>query len=131
MVTSCLITSCLITSCLITYDHFLSGCQVPSDIFVCVGFGVTTTFRVGGASKSLFTVSEPQDKGSECSRYFSYEQQKLQRLCVDEQCQCMTAACAAYRGTIDLTLTAAKRTEETCKPHITYGEKSRFNADSL
>ncbi|XP_078027275.1 complement C5 [Epinephelus lanceolatus] len=97
--------------------------SVPSDVFMCIGFGITTTFRVGGASKSLFTVYEPQDKGSECTKHFSYEPQKLQRLCVDEQCQCMTAACAAYRGSNDLTLTAAKRTDETCKPHIKYAYK--------
>ncbi|XP_010770575.1 complement C5-like, partial [Notothenia coriiceps] len=77
-------------------------------------------FRVEGASKSLFSVYEPQDKGSECTRQFSYQQQKLQRLCVDEKCQCMTAACAAYRGNMDPTLTVNKRTTETCRPHITY-----------
>lgn len=93
-----------------------------------------------------------------CTKQFSSQEQKLQRLCVGENCQCMTgrcdsqwcwlvflldvvccvsnmlhvslcvnycyvAACAAYRGNVDLTLTAVKRTEETCQPHIKYGEK--------
>ncbi|KAK1892579.1 Complement C5, partial [Dissostichus eleginoides] len=94
--------------------------SVPSEEFLCVGFRIRTGFRVGGASESLFSVYEPQDKGSECTRQFSYQQQKLQRLCVDEKCQCMTAACAAYRGNMDPTLTVNKRTAETCRPHITY-----------
>ncbi|KAK9521964.1 hypothetical protein VZT92_018466 [Zoarces viviparus] len=97
--------------------------SVPSDVFLCVGFRIRTRFRVGGASKSLFSVYEPQDRGSECTKRFSYEQQKLQRLCVDEQCQCMTAACAAFRGNIDVTLTAARRTNETCRQHIKYAYK--------
>ncbi|CAN9512877.1 unnamed protein product [Ophioblennius macclurei] len=98
---------------------------VPSDIFVCVGFRVRTGFRVGGASKSVFSVSEPQDKGSLCSTLFSYEQQKLERLCVDDQCQCMTAACATFRGKVDPTLTAANHNTETCRPHIRYAFKLR------
>ncbi|XP_031694616.1 complement C5-like [Anarrhichthys ocellatus] len=97
--------------------------SVPSDVFLCVGFRIRTRFRVGGASESLFSVYEPQDRGSECTKRFSYEQQKLQRLCVDEQCQCMTAACAAFRGNVDVTLTAAKRTNETCRQHIKYAYK--------
>lgn len=92
--------------------------------------------------------------GSLCTKQFSSQEQSLQRLCVGQQCQCMTgncclligwaqlslsrsvsvvvyvmllmcccvAACAAYRGKIDATLTADKRTDETCKPHIKYGE---------
>ncbi|XP_031158002.1 complement C5 isoform X3 [Sander lucioperca] len=97
--------------------------SVPSENFLCVGFRIRTGFRVGGVSESLFSVSEPQDKGSECTTRFSYQQQKLQRLCVDEQCQCMTAACAAYRGNIDVTLTTEKRIKETCEPHIKYAYK--------
>ncbi|XP_070689559.1 complement C5 [Pempheris klunzingeri] len=93
---------------------------VPSDDFLCVGFRIRTSFRVSGSSEALFSVYEPQDKGSMCTKQFSSEEQKLQRLCVGDQCQCMTAACAAYRGNIDLTLTAAKRTHETCQPHIKY-----------
>ncbi|XP_034396896.1 complement C5 isoform X2 [Cyclopterus lumpus] len=98
--------------------------SVPSDVFLCVGFRIRTGFRVGGASKSLFSVYEPQDKGHECTKQFSYEQQKLQRLCVDEQCQCMTASCAAFRGNVDVLLTATKRTNETCRPHIKYEVKT-------
>ncbi|XP_017281314.1 complement C5 [Kryptolebias marmoratus] len=97
--------------------------SVPSDIFLCVGFRVRTRFRVIGASESLLSVTEPQDRGSLCVKQFSDQEQKLQRLCVGEQCQCMTAACASYRGTIDSTLTADKRTEETCKPNIKYAYK--------
>ncbi|XP_044053377.1 complement C5 [Siniperca chuatsi] len=96
---------------------------VPSDVFLCVGFRIRTRFTVSGAAESLLSVYEPQDKDSYCTKQFSYQEQKLQRLCVGEQCQCMTAACAAYRGNIDLTLTAAKRTDETCKPHIKYAYK--------
>ncbi|XP_069379296.1 complement C5 isoform X2 [Paralichthys olivaceus] len=96
---------------------------VPSDVFLCVGFRVRTRFRVGGASESLFRVYEPQDKGSMCTKTFSSQEQKLQRLCVGEECQCMTAACATYRGNVDVTLTAAKRTEETCRPHVRYAFK--------
>ncbi|XP_076588073.1 complement C5 [Chaetodon auriga] len=96
---------------------------VPSDVFLCVGFRIRVGFTVSGVSESLFSVYEPQDKGSMCTKQFSYQEQTLQRLCVGEQCQCMTAACAAYRGTVDATLTAAKRTDETCQPHIKYAYK--------
>ncbi|XP_026199541.1 complement C5 [Anabas testudineus] len=104
--------------------------SVPSNIFVCVGFRVRTEFKVSGTSESLLSVYEPQDKGSMCTKPFSYEDQKLVRLCVGEQCQCMTAACATYRGTVDLTLTTAKRTEETCQPHIKYAYKVTVKSSS-
>ncbi|XP_015250744.1 PREDICTED: complement C5 [Cyprinodon variegatus] len=97
--------------------------SVPSEIFLCVGFRVRTRFKVVGATVSLLTVTEPADKGSLCTKQFSGQQQKLQRLCVGEQCQCMTAACASYRGEVSSTLTAARRTEETCQPHIKYAFK--------
>ncbi|XP_020505432.2 complement C5 [Labrus bergylta] len=93
---------------------------VPSDIFLCVGFRIRIGFTVRGVSQSLFSVYEPQDKGTMCTKPFFYQEQKLQRLCVAEQCQCMTAACAAYRAKVDATLTVAKRIEETCQPHIKY-----------
>ena len=97
--------------------------------------------------------------GSLCTKQFSSQEQSLQRLCVGQQCQCMTgqcclligwaqlslscnisvvvcfmllmccccaAACAAYRGKIDVTLTADRRTDETCKPHIKYGENEIY-----
>uniref|UniRef100_A0A3Q3BGX5 Complement C5 n=1 Tax=Kryptolebias marmoratus TaxID=37003 RepID=A0A3Q3BGX5_KRYMA len=92
--------------------------SVPSDIFLCVGFRVRTRFRVIGVNLQLVCLP-----GSLCVKQFSDQEQKLQRLCVGEQCQCMTAACASYRGTIDSTLTADKRTEETCKPNIKYAYK--------
>ncbi|XP_034548076.1 complement C5 [Notolabrus celidotus] len=94
--------------------------SVPSDMFMCVGFRIRIGFNVRGVSESLFSVYEPQDKGSMCTKPFSYVQQKLQRFCVEEQCQCMTAACPTYRATFDSTLTAVKRIEETCQPHIKY-----------
>ncbi|XP_037113807.1 complement C5 isoform X1 [Syngnathus acus] len=97
--------------------------SVPSDVFLCVGFRIRAGFVVGGAGDSLLTVSEPQDKGSLCSKSFSYKEQKLQRLCVADQCQCMTAACATYRAKPDPTLTAAQRLQETCQPHIKYAYK--------
>ncbi|XP_042276163.1 complement C5 isoform X3 [Thunnus maccoyii] len=103
--------------------------SVPSDNFLCVGFRTRTGFRVGGVSESLFSVFEPQDKGSMCTKQFSYQEQRLQRLCVGDQCQCMTAACAAYRGKHDLTLTIDKRTKETCKPNIKYAY--RVNVRSI
>lgn len=37
--------------------------QVPSNIFICVGFRVRTEFKVSGTSDSVLTVYEPQDKG--------------------------------------------------------------------
>ncbi|KAF7205436.1 transcript variant X1 [Nothobranchius furzeri] len=96
---------------------------VPSQVFVCVGFRVRTGFKVVGATESWISVTEPQEKGSLCSKQFSSEQQKLQRLCVDHQCQCMTAACASYRGTTTNTLTLEKRIEEICKEQIKFAYK--------
>ncbi|XP_061672022.1 complement C5-like isoform X2 [Syngnathoides biaculeatus] len=102
--------------------------SVPSDAFLCVGFRIRAGFKVGGAGESLLMVSEPQDKGSLCSKAFSYKEQKLQRLCVAEECQCMTAACASYRADPDATLTPAKRLRETCQPHIKYAYKLRIES---
>uniref|UniRef100_A0A8P4G2F4 Complement component 5 n=1 Tax=Dicentrarchus labrax TaxID=13489 RepID=A0A8P4G2F4_DICLA len=96
---------------------------VPSEVFLCVGFRIRTRFRVTGASESLFSVYEPQDRGSMCTKLFSYQEQALQRLCVGDQCQCMTAACATYRGTNDLTLTVDKRLDEICRAYIRYAYK--------
>ncbi|KAI4786580.1 hypothetical protein KUCAC02_037025 [Chaenocephalus aceratus] len=47
--------------------------SVPSEDFLCVGFRIRTGFRAVNAPYS-----------------FSYQEQKLQRLCVDDECQCMT-----------------------------------------
>ncbi|KAG7490391.1 complement C5 [Solea senegalensis] len=103
---------------------------VPSDIYVCIGFRVKTRFRVSGASESLLSIYEPQDKGSICTKHFSFEEQKLQRLCVGEECQCMRAACAAYRGEVDPTLTVTKRIEETCRPHIRYAYRMKVTSSA-
>ncbi|XP_057687194.1 complement C5 [Corythoichthys intestinalis] len=105
--------------------------SVPSDMFLCVGFRIRIGFKVGGASESLLTVFEPQDKGSLCSKHFSYKEQKLQRLCVANQCQCMTAACATYRADPDLSLTSAKRRQETCQPHIKYAFKLHVKSSKI
>ncbi|XP_053181385.1 complement C5 [Scomber japonicus] len=103
---------------------------VPSDDFLCVGFRIRTGFRVGAASESLLTVYEPQDKGSVCTKQFSHQEQKLQRLCVADQCQCMAAACATYRGQVDATLTSAKRQAETCEPHVKYAYKLKVKSST-
>ncbi|PWA14828.1 hypothetical protein CCH79_00020214 [Gambusia affinis] len=81
------------------------------------GLGCFDVFRSG------FHGYHGDRQGSLCTKQFSAQQQRLQRLCVGEQCQCMAAACATYRGNVDATLTAAKRTEETCQPHIKYAFK--------
>ncbi|XP_055367268.1 complement C5 isoform X2 [Betta splendens] len=94
--------------------------SVPSSVLMCIGFRVRTGFSVSGTTESVFSVYEPQDKGSMCTKVFTFQVEKLERLCKGEQCQCMTATCAASRGNFDLTLTAAKRTEETCRPHVKY-----------
>ncbi|KAF7650015.1 hypothetical protein LDENG_00132840 [Lucifuga dentata] len=104
--------------------------SVPSDNFLCVGFRIRTEFRVSDPSESLFSVYEPQDRGSMCTKQFSYKEQKLQRLCVAEHCQCMTAACAVYRGSIDSTLTSDKHIQETCSPHIKYAFKLKVKSSS-
>lgn len=96
---------------------------VPSDIFLCVGFRIRTKFVVSGITEAQLSVYEPQDKGSMCTKRFSYQDQKLQRLCVGNECQCMAAACAAYRGNIDASLTIQRRTVETCQPQIKYAYK--------
>ncbi|KAM4617089.1 complement C5-like [Polymixia lowei] len=104
--------------------------SVPSDVFLCVGFRIRVEFRVGMASESLYRVYEPQAKGSMCTKQYSYREQKLQRLCVAQQCQCMKGACATYRGDVDLSLTADKRIQETCQPHIKYAYKVKIKSSS-
>ncbi|KAM9391787.1 complement C5 [Pholidichthys leucotaenia] len=103
---------------------------VPSDMFVCVGFRLRTGFEVRGRGESQLTVKEPQDKGSVCTKTFYFQNQELQRLCVGEQCQCMRAACAVYRGNIDLSLTGQKRRAETCRPHIKYAYRVKVKSSS-
>ncbi|KAM3610513.1 uncharacterized protein V6R79_005063 [Siganus canaliculatus] len=103
---------------------------VPSDVFLCVGFRIRTMFAVTGVTDSLFSVYEPQDKGSMCTTSFSYQEQKLQRLCLGQQCQCMTASCAAFRDNMDVTLTAEKRVAETCRPHIRYAYRVKVKASA-
>ncbi|KAE8292576.1 Complement C3 Complement C3 beta chain Complement C3 alpha chain [Larimichthys crocea] len=72
---------------------------VPSEVFLCIGqrksVHQTVLAQGGEASAALW----------------------------GQQCQCMTAACATYRGNIDGSLTAAKRTDETCQSHIKYAYK--------
>ncbi|KAG7215020.1 hypothetical protein INR49_022881 [Caranx melampygus] len=104
--------------------------SVPSDIFVCVGFRTRTTFTVSGASESLFRVYELHDRGSMCSKMFTSEEHTLQRLCVGQECQCMTAACAVYRGNMDSTLTVEQRQEETCRPHIVYAYRVKVKSSA-
>ncbi|XP_072243255.1 complement C5 [Leuresthes tenuis] len=104
--------------------------SVPSDIYLCVGFRVKTRFRVIGGSESLLSVTEPQDRGSLCLKPFSDQQQKLQRLCVGEHCQCMTAACAAFRGRLDTTLTAEARKAEICRPQIKFAFKVKVTSSA-
>ena len=36
--------------------------------------------------------------GSVCTKQFSYQEQKLQRLCVDNKCQCMTGKSSPLIG---------------------------------
>ncbi|XP_077378953.1 complement C5 isoform X2 [Festucalex cinctus] len=95
--------------------------SVPSDTFLCLGFRIHSVYKVGGATHFLLTLSEPQDEGSMCSKSFSDKEQKLQRLCVADQCLCMSASCATYRS--GLSLTPAERLQETCRPHIKYAYK--------
>ncbi|KAM9701196.1 complement C5-like [Menidia menidia] len=97
--------------------------SVPSDVYLCVGFRVKTRFRVIGAGDSLLTVTQPQLKGSLCSKTFSDQQQKLQRICMGEHCQCMKAACAGFRGKLDTTLPVPKRKAEICQPHVRFAFK--------
>uniref|UniRef100_A0A3P8VKG1 Complement C5 n=1 Tax=Cynoglossus semilaevis TaxID=244447 RepID=A0A3P8VKG1_CYNSE len=103
---------------------------VPSDIFLCFGFRIRTRFTVTGVTSSVMTMYESQDKGSMCTKPFLYQEQKLQRLCLGQECQCMAVACATYRGKPDLTLTSAKRMEETCRPHILYAYKVRVKSSA-
>ncbi|XP_041856086.1 complement C5 isoform X2 [Melanotaenia boesemani] len=104
--------------------------SVPSSVFLCVGFRIRSRFKVLGGSESLLTVTEPNDKGSICTRPFSDEQQKLQRLCVGEHCQCMTAACAIFRENLDTTLTYEARKQEICKPPYKYAFKVKVTSKS-
>ncbi|KAG7282364.1 hypothetical protein CRUP_029685 [Coryphaenoides rupestris] len=44
-----------------------------------------------------------------------------------DECQCMTAACATYRGP-GTTLTAQQRIQETCRDHIKYAYKVKIGS---
>ncbi|XP_077568112.1 complement C5-like, partial [Stigmatopora nigra] len=66
-----------------------------------------------------------------CIKSFSSKEQKLQRLCLADQCQCMTVVCATYRAKQDLNLTAAKRRHETCQPHIKHAYKLHIMSSQI
>ncbi|XP_077456042.1 complement C5 isoform X3 [Stigmatopora argus] len=105
--------------------------SVPSEMFFCVAFRIRVSFKVGGAISYLLTVFEPQDKGSFCIKSFSSKEQKLERLCVADQCQCMTVVCATYRANYDLNLTPAKRRHETCQLHIKHAYKLHIKSSQI
>ncbi|XP_056142299.1 complement C5 [Lampris incognitus] len=104
--------------------------SVPSENFLCVGFRIQEEFKVGASSDSLFRVYEPQDRGSMCTKQYSYQEQKLQRLCVAEHCQCMTVACATYRHNTGMSVTSDTRTQEACRPNIKYVYKVEIKSSS-
>ncbi|XP_072289541.1 complement C5 [Eucyclogobius newberryi] len=96
---------------------------VPSQQFLCVGFRIRSAFVVGGASDVVFTVYEDQDQGSKCTKEVSDQEQKVQRLCQFDQCQCVTAVCASFRGHVDSSLTQDVLTQQICRPEVKYAFK--------
>ncbi|KAK0134147.1 Complement C5 [Merluccius polli] len=62
---------------------------VPSDTYRCVGFRVRPEVQVVGAANSVFRVYEKQGRGR-CEKQFAFKKQDLQRLCLEDRCQCMT-----------------------------------------
>ncbi|KAM9775605.1 complement C5 [Neosynchiropus ocellatus] len=102
--------------------------SVPSANLSCLEFGFRTRFAVRGARRPLISVFEPQDKGSLCSSSFSLQQKKLQRLCVDGDCQCMTASCAAFRGENHPPATLEQRRSQTCRPAVKYAYRVKVSA---
>lgn len=53
----------LLCCCVDVLQLFLPPPQVPSDIFICVGFRIKTQFVVSGIAEAQLSVYEPQDKG--------------------------------------------------------------------
>ncbi|XP_055080379.1 complement C5 [Periophthalmus magnuspinnatus] len=96
---------------------------VPSDRFMCVGFRIRTAFVVGGTSDTVFTVYEEQDQASKCIKLVSDQEQKIHRLCQFDQCQCVSAICSPFRGTIDPSITQEKLNQEICHPGVKYAYK--------
>lgn len=95
--------------------------SVPSHQFICVGFRIRSAFVVGGTSDTVFRVYEEQDPGSVCSKQLSDQEQKIQRLCQYDQCQCVTTVCSSFRGTVDPgTVTEERLRQEICIPQIKY-----------
>ncbi|KAJ3603496.1 hypothetical protein NHX12_028241 [Muraenolepis orangiensis] len=66
--------------------------SVPSDIFRCVGFRVRQVIAVESAASSIFRVYENHVRGSVCEKQFQFRFLDIQRLCLRNKCQCMTAA---------------------------------------
>ncbi|KAJ0068245.1 hypothetical protein NL108_018179 [Boleophthalmus pectinirostris] len=102
---------------------FINLYSVPSERFICVGFRIRTAFVVGGASDTLFTVYEEQDQATKCTKLVSDQEQKIHRLCQFDQCQCVTAVCSSFRGTVDSSVTEAKLNQEICNSKVKYAYK--------
>ncbi|XP_053727481.1 complement C5 [Synchiropus splendidus] len=102
--------------------------SVPSANFSCFAFRFRTSFMVRGAREPLISVFEPQNKGSLCSSHFSLQQKKLQRLCVDGDCQCMTVSCATFRGKNHPQVTLEQRRTQTCRPSVKYAYRVKVSA---
>ncbi|CAL1615452.1 unnamed protein product [Knipowitschia caucasica] len=96
---------------------------VPSDRFICVGFRIRSAFVVGGTSDTVFTVYEEQNRGDKCKKVVTDQEQKIHRLCHFDQCQCITAVCSTFRGTVDTTVTYEKLKQEICRPQVKYAYK--------
>lgn len=104
--------------------------SIPSDRFLCVGFRIRTAFTVGGTSDTVFTVYEDQDKGTKCTKQVSDQEQKIHRLCQFNQCQCVTAVCSLFRGTVEPSLTVQTRMREICSPQVKYAFKVKVTSSS-
>ncbi|XP_056092292.1 complement C5 isoform X3 [Rhinichthys klamathensis goyatoka] len=94
--------------------------SIPSEDFYCVGFRIQEEFETGMSRSSVFRVYEFNDQGSTCMKFYHKQSRKLLRLCEGDQCQCMAAECCNFKSTIDPTITAEQRKNDTCKESMKY-----------
>ncbi|XP_046872510.1 complement C5 [Hypomesus transpacificus] len=103
--------------------------SVPSTDFTCVGFRFQQSFQMGMASDCFFRVYEIRARKAVCSRMFSpLVETKLQRLCVGEQCRCLSVECSSFRNDVSRAVTVEQRLKETCQPAIKYALKVQIKS---
>nr|XP_033817321.1 complement C5 [Geotrypetes seraphini] len=101
--------------------------SIPSDDFLCLAFRVKKIFHAGMLSSSPFTVYEFHAPDRQCTIFYNpYGDEKLVKLCQDDECKCMEVECSKMQNSMDLSITADERRDKACLKDTAYAYKIRI-----